>query len=227
MGILSDYIVKLDSVSLAYSKNRTILDNVSVGFKKGNVSAIIGESGVGKSTLLKLINGSLSKEDVYKYEGCTSIDGKSVFDEKSDKRKVGTVYQNPDNQIVFTNVEDELIFGMENYAMSKEEMDNRLDSVTTELNIKHLLERNPHELSGGEKQLVILGAILCLDIEILILDECMAQIDMDGKKLIKDTIKKLKSEGKTIIMVEHEHENLDIVDDIFVLKDMKLQKCDR
>ncbi len=227
MGILSDYIVKLDSVSLAYSKNRTILDNVSVGFKKGNVSAIIGESGVGKSTLLKLINGSLSKEDVYKYEGCISIDGKSVFDEKSDKRKVGTVYQNPDNQIVFTNVEDELIFGMENYAMSKEEMDSRLDSVTTELNMKHLLERNPHELSGGEKQLVILGAILCLDIEILILDECMAQIDMDGKKLIKDTIKKLKSEGKTIIMVEHEHENLDIVDDIFVLKDMKLQKCDR
>ncbi len=220
---MEDYLIKLDSLSLAYNKKRAILEDVSIGFKQGHITAIIGESGSGKSTLLKLINGSLGKEDVYKYEGNIYIDGKSLIEDSSYKKKVGTVYQNPDNQIVFTNVEDELIFGMENYNMSKEEMDKKLDYVTKDLNIKHLLERNPHELSGGEKQLVILGAIMCLDVEILILDECMAQIDSEGKKLIKKTITNLKNEGKTIIMVEHEYENLDIADEIVLLQDMKLK----
>lgn len=129
----------------------------------------MGSSGSGKSTLLKIINGTI---DTSKLQGDYR---------RPDNVRFGSVYQNLDNQIIFPNVLDELVFGMENLCFSKKQMDEKLLNVTQLLGIDHLLSEETRHLSGGEKQLVIMASILCLDVEVLILDECLSQVDQKGK----------------------------------------------
>lgn len=193
-------------------------------FYPGQITGIVGLSGSGKSTLLRLINGSLKMEKWPGASGAVLIEGKDRKDWTFDDlvQKMGTVYQDPDCQILFSHVEDEWVFGMENYQLSSAEMDARMNEVCDLLQIHHLRHRDPNQLSGGEKQLVILASILCLEAEILVLDECMAQVDAKGRRLIFQALQRLKAAGKTLILVEHEEDNLQIADRIYRVRKQKL-----
>lgn len=216
--------ITLENVSFSYRKNRTILDDVFLSVSPGEIVGIIGPSGEGKTTLIRLINGTFHKEEKYKLSGNVELLGSSIKDHGEQLYlKVGTIYQNPDNQIIFTNVVDEIAFGMENHQYSKERMDNKLDEIMDLLDIKHLADRNPNNLSGGEKQLVVLASVLCLDVEILLLDEAFAAVDAEREPLIMDVIRKLaKEQNKAIVMVEHDMSHLEFADWIYKLEDGKL-----
>lgn len=200
-------MVELKDVSFAYKKEHPLLEGINLYIHPGETIGIMGPSGCGKSTLLKIINGTIEKDLI---EGVFKSNQSLTF---------GSIYQNLDNQIIFPNVIDEIVFGMENLCYSKEVMDQRLQEVTSRLGIEHLLEEETGHLSGGEKQLVIMASILCLDVDVLILDECMSQVDEKGKQLILKALIALKETGKTIIMVDHERQNLDHVDRLFEIKE--------
>ncbi|MBS7526897.1 ABC transporter ATP-binding protein [Fusibacter paucivorans] len=215
--------IQLEALTFQYNKRKKILDNVNLSIGKGEAVGIIGESGVGKTTLLRLMNGSYFHEYERQIKGSIFIDGQRMAKEEDFFQKIGTIYQNPDNQIIFSNVTDELAFGMENMCISPEIMRSKIDEVLKMLAIEHLRDRNPNTLSGGEKQLVTVAAILCLDIGILILDECMAQVDAKGKVLITEAIRRMKTHHKTVVMVEHDYENLRPCDRIYKMEAGKLQ----
>jgi energy-coupling factor transport system ATP-binding protein len=136
--------------------------------------------------------------------------------------KLGIVFQDPDTQLFSPTVEDELAFGPENLCIERDEIDIRIENSISQVGMENYRLDSPNHLSGGQKQLVALASVLSLKPEILILDEAMAQIDAEGRKLIKETIRSLKETGKTLVLVEHDMENLDIADRILVLKDGKL-----
>jgi energy-coupling factor transporter ATP-binding protein EcfA2 len=219
--------IRLEALSFQYNKRKKILSDVNMAVEKGEVVGIIGESGAGKTTLLRLMNGSYFHEYERNIKGRIFIDGQHMAKEEDFFQKIGTIYQDPDNQIIFSNVTDELAFGMENMCISPEVMKRKVDEVLKMLAIEHLRDRNPNTLSGGEKQLVTVAAILCLDIDIIILDECMAQVDTKGKALIAEAIRRMKAHCKTVVMVEHDYENLSLCDCIYKIADGKLQAIAR
>jgi len=218
------YGIELNNVKFSYNKNRVILDDISLKVKQGEIIGIIGPSGEGKTTLLRLINGTFNRGDKYQLDGEIKLLDVEILDYGDQLyQKVGTIYQNPDNQIIFTNVIDEIVFGMENHQYSKDLMDEKLDEILGLLDIWHLVKRNPNNLSGGEKQLIVLASILCLDVDILLLDEAFAAVDAERENLIIDVIKKLaKEKNKTIIMVEHDMSHLTIADNVYKLLEGKL-----
>ncbi len=217
-------VINISDLCFHYHHKRRILNHINLVVNKGETIGIIGPSGEGKTTLLRLINGSLFKEENLAVKGSIKVLNTEVENFKNLNRYVGSVYQNPDNQIVFTNVVDEIVFAMENYNYSKEEMDLRLNKVITLLNIKHLIERNPNHLSGGEKQLVVLASVLCLDVQVLLLDEAFAYVDADREKEIFDLLYRLKKEGIAIVMVEHDMSHLHLADCVYRLNEGILSK---
>lgn len=222
-------MIAVRHLNFGFQEERPLFSNASVVFEKGMISGIFGKSGCGKSTLLRLINGSVELDQGVESNGEICIDGSSLERIKREgaRQLMGTVYQDPDCQILFSHVEDELVFGMENHQLSKAEMDRRLKEVGDLLKIHHLMDRNPNHLSGGEKQLVILASILCLNVDVILLDECMAQVDETGRKRIADALVRLRKQGKTIVMVEHEEENLEIADRLYRVTGCEIEPVQR
>lgn len=216
--------IKLENVSFSYQKNRMILKAVNMEVNKGEIVGIVGPSGEGKTTLIRLINGTLHNSNRYDLSGTVEILGDPIINYGDMlTRHVGTVYQNPDNQLIFTNVVDEIVFGMENHEYNKKLMDEKLEKVLRLLDIKHLTNRNPSQLSGGEKQLIVLASILCLDVEILLLDEAFAAVDSEREPIIIKALQRLAETGTTIIMVEHDMSHLNIASRVYHLEDGMLQ----
>ncbi|GAA0177083.1 hypothetical protein SH2C18_03710 [Clostridium sediminicola] len=216
-----NYPVKINNLKFKYKSSKDyILNGINLKIGKGEVIAITGLSGCGKTSLMYCINGIIPKRYNGDFSGEVLIDGKNISELEVEQvaTMIGTVFQDPDTQIVFSNVEDEIAFSSENLCVEKSEILKRMDDITELLDIQRLRGRNPRDLSGGEKQLIVAASVLILGINILILDECMSQVDEKGKKLMKRAISKLKEQGKTIIMVEHEEENLDIVDKVYKLE---------
>jgi len=210
-------VLELKNVSFSYNKDREILSKANATFNKGSINGIVGLSGSGKTTLIRLINGSLIKDGSYDYLGKIKVFSKNIKSKNDINRIVGTVYQDPDNQIIFTKVIDDVVFGMENYNKTVSYMDVKLKEVLELLGIDYLKLRDPNQLSGGEKQLVVLASILTLDVEILVLDECMTGVSLVSRKKVLNIIRKLKEQGKCIIMVEHDFENLTDANKIYEL----------
>ena len=221
---MKEAMVEIQGLNFCHQKEKPLFQETRAVFYRGQITGIVGLSGCGKSTLLRLINGNLRMDKWPDLSGRILIEGKNreVWDQDELVQKMGTVYQDPDCQILFSHVEDEWVFGMENYQLSPNDMDARMEDVCDLLQIHHLRHRNPNELSGGEKQLVILASILCLETEILILDECMTQVDVEGRQLIFEALKRLKATGKTLILVEHEEQHLQIADRVYRLQNRKL-----
>jgi len=210
-------VLELKNVSFSYNKERKILSKANASFNKGSINGIVGLSGSGKTTLIRLINGSLIKDGTYDYSGKIEVFSENIKSKNDINRIVGTVYQDPDNQIIFTKVIDEVVFSMENYNKTVSYMTMKLKEVLELLGIDYLKLRDPNQLSGGEKQLVVLASILTLDVEILVLDECMTGVSLVSRKKVLNIIKKLKEQGKCIIMVEHDFENLTDANKIYEL----------
>lgn len=197
---------------------KEILKDINLEIKEGEFVALLGHNGSGKSTLAKLINGLLLPG-----EGDVLVDGMNTKNEEEiwDIRKTaGMVFQNPDNQLVATIVEDEVAFGPENMGIDPAEIRKRVDMALEDVGMSDYKKNAPHLLSGGQKQRVAIAGILAMSPKYIILDEPTAMLDPSGRREVIDTLVKLnKEEKKTIILITHYMEEAAISDRVVVMED--------
>ncbi len=183
-------------------KDTVSLSNLNIDINNGDFVAVIGANGSGKSTFAKHLNGLLlpSKGDVY-VDNYNTKEKEKVWEIR---KKVGMVFQNPDNQLVATTVEDDIAFGLENIGMKEQEMRKRVEWALNLVDMSNLRNREPHLLSGGQKQKVVIAGALAMHTSYLVLDEPTSMLDPKGRKEILNTIKKLNQNEKiTIIYITH------------------------
>ncbi|MDI9215572.1 MULTISPECIES: ABC transporter ATP-binding protein [Clostridium] len=201
-------MIKLENIQFSY-KDKIVLENINIKIKEGESVAIIGPNGCGKSTLLKLLNGLLiPKEGKYIFCGDEITNKKlnnNIFSKKFHK-KIGFVFQDYNTQLFCQTVYDDVAFGPRQMGLTEDEIRNRVNDCLELLGIKHIADRVPYNLSGGEKKKVVIASVLSLNPEVLVLDEPLNEIDPRGKKFLKELLIKLNEIGKTIICSTHEFE---------------------
>ena len=194
------------------------VDNVSFSIKKGSFTVILGHNGSGKSTLAKLLNGLLKPTN-----GDVFVDGINTKDEDKEievKRKVGMVFQNPDNQLVASIVEEDVAFGPENLGLKPSVIRERVDEALKSVGMYEYRESTPHRLSGGQKQRIAIAGIIAMKPSCLILDEPTAMLDPKGRKEIVSTLHKLNKEnGITVVLITHYMEEAEKADRVMVMND--------
>ena len=209
-------ILSLENVSYSYDKGHKVLKNINLTAEKGEYIAIIGHNGSGKSTLTKLLNGLFVPET-----GTVTVDGFSSADKKSlfeIRKRVGVVFQNPDNQLVASIVEDDVAFGPENLGLPREEIGKRIDFALDFVGMQEYRHRTPTRLSGGQKQRIAIAGVLALMPEVLVLDESTAMLDPMGRKEVLSVVKKLNVERQTtIIAITHYMDEVTQADRVIVL----------
>jgi len=198
--------VELRNVTYRYpERDDYALRGLSLKVREGEFILITGSSGSGKSTLCRLLNGLVPRYYGGALSGSVTVDGmdasKHTVGEMS--THVGLVFQDPESQIVMSTVEDEIAFGLENRMLGAGEMEERIRWVSRRLGIAHLLDRRTNELSGGEKQKVVLASTLALKPRVLVLDEPTSQLDAESRMELLRLLKSLTGEGITVLMVEH------------------------
>lgn len=195
-----------------------ILKDIDLEINEGEFVALLGHNGSGKSTLAKLINGLLIPG-----QGDVLVDGMNTKNEEEIwdiRRTAGMVFQNPDNQLVATIVEDEVAFGPENLGLEPSEIRRRVDKALEDVGMTGYKKNAPHLLSGGQKQRVAIAGILAMSPKYIILDEPTAMLDPSGRREVIDTLVKLnKEENKTIILITHYMEEAAISDRVVVMED--------
>lgn len=197
------------------------LKGVNLNIKKGEFVVIIGHNGSGKSTLAKHYNAILvpSSGDVI-VDGMNTKDGSKLW---NIRQKAGMVFQNPDNQIVATIVEEDVAFGPENLGIPPEKIRKRVDEALSAVNMLDYAHHGPHLLSGGQKQRVAIAGVLAMRPECIILDEPTAMLDPSGRREVLDTIKRLnKEEGITIVLITHFMEEAVEADRVVAMEDGKV-----
>ena len=176
--------------------------NVSLGIEEGTFVAVLGHNGSGKSTLAKLTNAINIPES-----GKVTVNGLDTADENNTdeiRRTVGMVFQNPDNQIVATIVEDDVAFGPENLGVEPKEIRRRVDDALKAVNMYEFRNSEPYKLSGGQKQRVAIAGVIAMQTKCIVLDEPTAMLDPNGRKEVLATIKRLNKErGITVVLVTH------------------------
>lgn len=211
-------ILSLENVSFSYDKINPVIKNVSLSVEEGEYVAIIGHNGSGKSTLAKLFN-ALVKPD----SGSVMVDGVLPTDKKGTfetRRRVGVVFQNPDNQLVASIVEDDVAFGPENLGVKREEIGKRIDFALSAVGMEKFRKSSPTRLSGGQKQRIAIAGVLALQPKILVLDESTAMLDPIGRKEVLEVVKKLNKEQKTtVINITHYMDEVVDCDKVFVIND--------
>ncbi len=213
----------MENVSFSYDKKHNVLNNLSLEVKKGEYLAVIGHNGSGKSTLAKLMNGLIFPD-----QGKVTVSGLSAFKENSTekdkkavfeiRKKVGVVFQNPDNQLVASIVEDDVAFGPENIGVPRKEIGERIDFALSAVGMEDFRYRTPSRLSGGQKQRIAIAGVLALKPEILVLDESTAMLDPEGRKEVLSVVEKLnKEQGTTVITVTHYMDEVVRADRVIVM----------
>ena len=202
-------------------KDLKALDDINLSINKGEFIAIIGVNGSGKSTLAKHLNGLL-----FPTEGACFVDGIKVEDSEEIwkiRQKVSMVFQNPDNQIIATIVEDDIAFGPENMGLPREEIRERVEFALKSLHIEHLRKFAPHLLSGGQKQLTAIAGAIAMRTNCLVLDEPTAMLDPQGRIAVMKALKELHEKyNMTIIMITHFMEEAMQTQRIIVMDDGKV-----
>ena len=198
-------LIKVDNVTFEYESDDgalRILRDFSVNFKEGEFTAVLGHNGSGKSTLAKLLNGLLTP-----IKGKVTVDGIDTMDEEKSidvKRTVGMVFQNPDNQLVATVVDEDVAFGLENLGVAHDEMVRRVDNALEAVGMSEYKKSAPHKLSGGQKQRVAIAGIIAMEPKCVVFDEPTAMLDPKGRKEVMDVIIKLCREKHiTVILITH------------------------
>ncbi len=205
---MSEKLIELKNVTFTYDgddeeeKRKSALTDIDLTINKGEFVAVLGHNGSGKSTLAKLCNA------VYEpTEGTVTVKGIVSGSEENDdkiRRVVGMVFQNPDNQIVATIVEDDVAFGPENLGIEPKEIRKRVDDALKSVNMYELRHREPHKLSGGQKQRVAIAGVLAMQTECIVLDEPTAMLDPMGRAEVMSTVHRLNKElGITVVLVTH------------------------
>lgn len=204
---MNDIMIKLENVTYEYKSYiddsiLTAVKDMSIEVKNGEFLVILGHNGSGKSTMAKMMNGLLlpTSGDVYVL-GMNTKDEEKIWDIRS---RAGMVFQNPDNQIVATIVEEDVAFGPENQGVPSEEIRKRVDEALSIVEMSEYKRHAPHLLSGGQKQRVAIAGILAMKPDCIIFDEPTAMLDPNGRIEVMNTIKRLnKEEGKTIVLITH------------------------
>ena len=199
----------------------TAIDNISLSIKKGDFVGILGHNGSGKSTLAKHLNAILLPTS-----GKVYVDGldTSVLENTFDIRQTaGMVFQNPDNQIVATVVEEDVAFGPENLGIEPKEIRKRVDEALANVGMSEFAKKAPHLLSGGQKQRIAIAGIIAMKPRCIIMDEPTAMLDPRGRKEVMDTVYRLNKEDKiTVIHITHFMEEAVNADRVCVMEDGKL-----
>lgn len=219
------YPIEIHNLYFRYSTNIDyILKGINLNVLEGEILAITGLSGSGKSTLLNIICGIIPHIRKGDIEGEVKLWGEDVKNLKiaDISKKVGIVFQYSDTQLFSPTVEDEIAFGPENLMVDRKEIGRRIEKVLKIVGMEDYRYSNPNNLSGGQKQLIAIAAVLAMESEILLFDEITSQIDDEGKKRIRDIILNLKKDGKTIVLVEHNGDILEIADRVMELKNGEL-----
>ncbi len=214
-------IIEIKNVSYNYIEDEveyTAVHNVSLDIKRGSFTVILGHNGSGKSTLAKMLNG-LNKPS----SGEIWVDGINTKDEKEEfliKKKVGMVFQNPDNQLVASIVEEDVAFGPENLGLDPKVIRNRVDDALKAVGMYEFRNSTPHHLSGGQKQRIAIAGIIALEPECIVLDEPTAMLDPKGRAEIINTILRLnKEKGITVVLITHYMEEAEKADRVLVMND--------
>lgn len=217
----SDHDDYEDYESEADTETETIaIDDLSMTIEEGDFVAVLGHNGSGKSTLAKLLNAQ-----IFPTSGDIIIDGLNTkdFDRIWEIReKCSMVFQNPDNQMVATTVEEEVAFGPENLQIENPELRRRVDRSLELVGMENYKQRSPAQLSGGQKQRVSIAGVLAMQSDYIIFDEPTAMLDPQGRKDVLKIIKRLNEDmGKTVVLITHYMEEAVRADKIVVLNDGK------
>lgn len=217
--------IKTEHLYYSYDDNECripVLRDVSIEIPEGQFLAILGHNGSGKSTLAKLLNMILTPESGKIIADGYEITSDDISDEDILKvrKDIGMVFQNPDNQLVATIVEDDVAFGPENIGIPSGEIRQRVDKALADVGMTKYAKHEPHRLSGGQKQRVAIAGILAMLPKCIIFDEATAMLDPVGRKEVLDTILRLNREKKiTVIMITHYMDEAARADRVIVLND--------
>ena len=223
-------MIKCNNVTYKYESNKEdentqkiALDNVNLTIKKGDFVVILGRNGSGKSTIAKHMNSLLIPS-----EGKVYVDNLDTGDLENTwniRNKAGMVFQNPDNQIVATIVEEDVAFGPENLGIPQQEIKSRVDESLKKVNMYDYRRHAPHLLSGGQKQRVAIAGVLAMRPECIIFDEPTAMLDPSGRLEVINTIKEVnKKYGITIVLITHFMEEAVEADKVIVMDSAKVIK---
>ncbi len=224
--------IEIKDLSYSYKDDNDkpvpVLKGITLNIEKGEYVAILGHNGSGKSTLAKLLNLVIDEYDFF--EGKITVDGVEISNEDiseeeiySLRRKVGMVFQNPDNQLVATIVEEDVAFGPENLGLPREELRKRVDEALATVGMTAFAHHEPHRLSGGQKQRIAIAGIIAMKPDCMIFDESTAMLDPVGRRDVVDTIEKLnREEGKTVITITHYMDEAVRADRVIVINDGKI-----
>lgn len=224
-----DNILEIKNVSFEYSNadeenvSYTAVKNLSLNIERGSFTVILGHNGSGKSTLAKMLNG-LNKPTF----GDILVDGINTKDEETEievKRRVGMVFQNPDNQLIASIVEEDVAFGPENLGLEPSVIRERVKNALKAVGMEEYANSTPHRLSGGQKQRIAIAGIIAMEPECLVLDEPTAMLDPKGRREIISTLHKLNKEKDiTVILITHYMEEAENADRVLVMNDGEIIK---
>lgn len=216
-------IIELKNVSYYYDDNVTdvALEDISLSIKRGSFTVILGHNGSGKSTLAKLLNALIKPTS-----GEVLVNGLNTSDEENNisiKRSVGMVFQNPDNQLIASIVEDDTAFGPENLGLEPKVIRERVDEALKTVGMYDFRLGTPHRLSGGQKQRIAIAGIIAMEPECLVLDEPTAMLDPKGREEIITCLERLnKEKGITVVLITHFMEEARFADRVIVMNDGKI-----
>ena len=223
-------IIQLDNVSYyykSYNDDGTVgsvvgVENVSLAIREGSFVALVGHNGCGKSTLAKLLNGLLiPKSGVVTVNGLDTADRNNIFEIR---KNVGMVFQNPDNQMVASIVEEDVAFGPENLGVPQPEIVERVNEALAQVGMSEYAKRSPHKLSGGQKQRIAIAGALAIRPKVLVLDESTAMLDPLGRREVLEVAHKLNASGMTVILITHFMEEVLDCDDVVVMSGGRILK---
>ncbi len=212
----------VSNLAYAYPEaDRNAVDGVSMRVKKGEFLAILGHNGSGKSTLAKLFNALyVPGEGTVWVCGMDTREDELVFDIR---QHAGMVFQNPDNQIVATIVEEDVAFGLENNGVPPREIRVRIDEALRAVNMSEYAKKAPHMLSGGQKQRVAIAGVLAMKPDVIILDESTAMLDPSGRAEVMNTVHRLnEEEGISVVIITHYMSEAATADYVIVMDEGKI-----
>ncbi|MBR5292673.1 MAG: energy-coupling factor transporter ATPase [Clostridia bacterium] len=213
----STNMIRLDNVTYRYGEEGIALKSVSLNIEKGEMLAIVGHNGSGKSTLAKHLNALLLPT-----EGSVTVEGMDTKDPDNTlniRKKVGMVFQNPDNQLVTTIVEEDVAFGPENLGIPSAEIRERVNKALEAVGMTEYANAAPHMLSGGQKQRIAIAGMLAMKPEVLVLDESTAMLDPQGRQEVLEIVSRVNKEyGMTVVMITQYMEEAVMADRVAVMK---------
>ena len=226
---MDSYVVEGKNISFEYRDSLEGIQNINFLLQPGEVILVTGNSGSGKSTFLKCLNGLIPRVVEGKLQGEILLNHQNTKDMSMAEisRHISSVFQNPRSQFFTTNTTSELVFSMENYGLDKAVMEERIQKVCALLQIQYLLNRDIFQLSGGERQMVAIASAMMMGQQIILLDEPSANLDYHNTYVFRGLVEKLKQEGYTVLIADHRFYYLSgLINRVFLFDDGKMQIFD-